>query len=145
MHFVLKINMCDYELFYKVLIKTLIYFVAENSPNWKRGQYTKFTWHAPMICRHQMETFSALLDLCVHRSPVNFPHKDQWREALFSLICAWTNGWVNNRDTGDLRRHHAHYDVTVMGIGTQSSQAVQKPACRFRQMQRVHVVRACLT
>ena len=25
------------------------------------------------------------------------------------------NGWVNNRETGDLRRHRAHYDVTVMG------------------------------
>ena len=51
----------------------------------------------------------------IHRSPVNFPHKGQWRGALmFSLICAWINGWVKNRDAGDLRRHHAHYDVTVM-------------------------------
>ena len=25
-----------------------------------------------------------------------------------------TNGWANNRDAGDLRLHHAHYDVTVM-------------------------------
>ena len=26
-------------------------------------------------------------------------HKGQWRGALvFSLICVWTNGWVNNRD-----------------------------------------------
>ena len=24
------------------------------------------------------------------------------------------NGWANNRDAGDLRRNHAHYDVTVM-------------------------------
>ena len=24
------------------------------------------------------------------------------------------NGWVNNREAGDLRRQHAHYDVTVM-------------------------------
>ena len=31
-----------------------------------------------------------------------------------SLICAWTNGWVNNRAAGDLKRHRAHYDVTVM-------------------------------
>ena len=23
-------------------------------------------------------------------------------------------GWVNNREVGDLRRHHAHYDVIVM-------------------------------
>ena len=51
----------------------------------------------------------------IHRSPVNSPHKGQWREALiFSLICAWINGWVNNRESGDLRRHRAHYDVTVM-------------------------------
>ena len=25
-----------------------------------------------------------------------------------------TNGWVNNRDAGELRRHRTHYDVTVM-------------------------------
>ena len=31
-----------------------------------------------------------------------------------SLICAWINGWVNNRNAGDLRPHRAHYDVTVM-------------------------------
>ena len=33
---------------------------------------------------------------------------------IFSLICAWTNGWANNRDAGDLRRHGAHYDVITM-------------------------------
>ena len=27
------------------------------------------------------------------------PHKGQWREAMmFSLICVWINGWVNNHD-----------------------------------------------
>ena len=26
----------------------------------------------------------------------------------------WINGSVNNREAGDLRRHRAHYDVTVM-------------------------------
>ena len=36
---------------------------------------------------------------------------------MFSLICAWTDGWANIRDAGDLRRHHAHYDVTVMRRG----------------------------
>ena len=64
-----------------------------------------------------METFSALLALCVgiHRTPVNSPHKDQWRGALmFSLILAWINSWVNNREAGDLRCHWTHYDVTVM-------------------------------
>ena len=51
----------------------------------------------------------------IHRSPVNSPHKGQWRGALmFSLICIWINGWVNNREAGDLRRYRAHYDVTEM-------------------------------
>ena len=51
----------------------------------------------------------------IHRSPVNSPHKGQWRGALiFSLICVWINGWVNNREGGNLRRYRAHYDVTVM-------------------------------
>ena len=49
------------------------------------------------------------------RSPVDSPHKGQWHAALtFSLIYPWTNGWANNRDADDLRRHRAHYDVTVM-------------------------------
>ena len=30
------------------------------------------------------------------------------------FICAWINGWVNNREAGDLRRHRVHYDVMVM-------------------------------
>ena len=51
----------------------------------------------------------------IHRSPVNSPHKDQWRGALMcSLICAWINGWVNNREAGDLRRHCTYNDVIVM-------------------------------
>ena len=51
----------------------------------------------------------------IHRSPVNFPHKGQWRGALtFSLIYARINDWVNNRGAGDLRRQHGHYDVIVM-------------------------------
>ena len=67
--------------------------------------------------RHQMEAFSALLALCEGNPLVTggSPHKGQWRRALmFSLISAWTNGWTNNRDPGDLRRCPARYDVTVM-------------------------------
>ena len=51
----------------------------------------------------------------IHRSPVNSPHKGQWRGGLmFSLICVQINGWVNNGEAGDLRCHCAHYDVIVM-------------------------------
>ena len=67
--------------------------------------------------RHQMETFFALLAICagIHRWSVNSPHIGQWRRALmFSLICARINGWVNNGEAGDFRRHRAHYDITLM-------------------------------
>ena len=51
----------------------------------------------------------------IHLSPVNSPHKGQWRGALmFTLICARINVWVNNREAGDLRRNRVHYDVIVM-------------------------------
>ena len=64
----------------------------------------------------------------IHRSPVNSPHKGQWRGALmFSLICAWTNSWANTGDVGDLRRHRAHYDVIVVaGVNSNNSQALQQ-------------------
>ena len=51
----------------------------------------------------------------IRQSPVNSPHKGQWRGALmFSLICASINDWVNNREAGDLRRCRARYDVIVI-------------------------------
>ena len=50
----------------------------------------------------------------IHRSPVNSPHKGQWRGALmFSWMWAETNGSANSRYAGDLRRHGAHYDFTA--------------------------------
>ena len=50
----------------------------------------------------------------IHRSPVNSPTKASDVELMFSLICTCINGWINNGDAGDLRRHHAHYQATVM-------------------------------
>ena len=51
----------------------------------------------------------------IHRSPLNYPYKGQWSGALmFSLICAWIHGRVNNGEAGDLRRNRAHYDIIVM-------------------------------
>ena len=41
----------------------------------------------------------------IHRSLVISPHKGQWCGALmFSWICTWLNGSVNNGEAGDLRR-----------------------------------------
>ena len=62
-----------------------------------------------------METFSALLALCEGNSPVTgeFPSQMSVTRS-FGVFCAWTNGWVNNRDASDLRRLCTHYDVTEM-------------------------------
>ena len=55
--------------------------------------------------RHQMEIFSALLAIT---------HTKASDEALkFPLICAGKNGWANNREACDLRRHCIHYYVIV--------------------------------
>ena len=67
--------------------------------------------------RHQKENFPRYWPSVwgIPRSPVNSPHKGQWQEALMlSLIYPWINGWVNNREAGDLRCHGTHYDVIVM-------------------------------
>ena len=68
--------------------------------------------------RHQKETFSALLAHCEGNSPVTgeFPSQRPVSDAQlwWFFTCVWTKGCANNRDAGDLRRHRAHYDVTLM-------------------------------
>ena len=64
-----------------------------------------------------METFSALLAICAGNSPVTGEFPSQWpvvRSIDIFFICAWINGWVNTGEAGDVRRHRAHHDVTVM-------------------------------
>ena len=79
--------------------------------------YQSVSKHDKTMMTSSNGDISALLAIGAGNSPVpvNSPHKGQWRGALaFSLICVWINGWVNIRETGDLRRYRAHYDVTVM-------------------------------
>ena len=64
---------------------------------------------------HQMKTFSALLAICAGNSQVTgeFPAQRPVTRSfgiIFDLHLS--NGWVNNRGAGDLRRHRAHYDIT---------------------------------
>ena len=94
----------------------------------RQQQHWKFVVIATYCCvptrnigiiwrRHQMETFSELLDLCAGNWLVTgeFPsQRPVTRSFDVFFICAWINDWVNNRDTGDLRRHRAHYYVNVM-------------------------------
>ena len=80
------------------------------------------TWEKTYYCQPHDDVikwkhFPRNWPLCAGNSPVpvNSAHKGQWRGALmFSLICVWINGLVNNREAGDLRRHRGHFDVNVM-------------------------------
>ena len=80
------------------------------------GKRFMMTFHDDVIKRKHFPRYWPFVR-GIHRSLVNSPHKGQWRGALmFSLICARINAWVNNGEAGDLRRHRAHYDVTVMSM-----------------------------
>ena len=69
----------------------------------------------------------------IHRSLVNSPHKCPWRGALmFSMICAWTKGWVNNRYAVELRHHRTHYNVTVIMVTSwYENGLLQRPLIRI--------------
>ena len=95
-------------ILYIILLRNYLepwsYYVGAGhlSPDWR-----------DVLCRFQ----SIWCDSCFGSAyrPVDSHHISQWRGTLmFSLICTWANSWANNRDTGDLRRHCIHYDVTVM-------------------------------
>ena len=82
--------------------------------HWHDGWYLYSYDHDDVIKRKYFPRYWPLVRR-IHRWPVNSPQKGQWSWALMlSFICAWINGWVNNGDAGDLSRHRAHYDVTVL-------------------------------
>ena len=61
--------------------------------------------------------FSALPVFCAANSPVTgeFPSQRPVTRSFDAFFDrAWINGWVNNREAGDLRRHPAHHGVNVM-------------------------------
>ena len=65
-----------------------------------------------------METFSALLAMFAGNSPVTgeFPTQRPVTQSFGVFFDLHPNKrlLINNREPGDLRRHHAHYDVIVM-------------------------------
>ena len=64
-----------------------------------------------------METFAALLALCAGNSPVpgEFPAQKPVTRS-FDIFCdlRLNKRLSKNREAGELRRHHAHYDVHCM-------------------------------
>ena len=69
------------------------------------------------LWRHCNDLFALYLICWLMKARSLLSHKGEWLGALmFSLICAWINGWVNNGEAGDFKRHRAHYDAIVMGM-----------------------------
>ena len=78
---------------------------------------TRHFWWEVTWWRDQMETFSTLLDLCAGNSPVTGEIPAQrpvTRSFDVFFVVRLNNGWVNNHEADDLRRHRAHHDVTVI-------------------------------
>ena len=75
-------------------------------------------WYWSMICsplwRHDRKTTVSLM---AGRRWI--PHTKASDAELWCFLWSapWINGWVNNREAGDLIRHRAHYDVVVMSSG----------------------------
>ena len=76
----------------------------------------------PMMTLSNGNIFCVTGHLCGEfTGPGDFPAQRQVTRSFdVSLICARINGWVNNGEAGDLRRHRAHYDVIVMPSGFDS-------------------------
>ena len=83
------------------------------------------SWTTPMMTSSN-GNFSALLALCKGNSQVTdgFPPQGPVIQSFDVFFDLWKNGSANNRDAGDLRRHRAHYDVTVMGCHNHWSRGI---------------------
>ena len=104
-------QMIQYYSFNVVLSSFLCVFCCDGAPT-DITRILQDSWW-----RHQMETFSASLALCEgNPQPTGgFPSQRPVTRSfgvLFDLHLKTLS--INNQDAGDLRRHHAHYDVTVM-------------------------------
>ena len=59
---------------------------------------------------------------------------------MFSLICAWINCWVSNREAGDFWRNRARYDVTVM-IHVNPARSIIQPTQNKVLQNRVNILK----
>ena len=111
----LNLCYCELAVFFVRWMKTIF------APLWliyfSQGDSAALIGHDDVINRKHFPRYWPFLR-GIHRSPVDFPHKGQWR---WYLNCIWTNGWANNRDAGDLRHHRAHYDVSVLAFRKEES------------------------
>ena len=77
-------------------------------------------WHfAHMMTSSNGNSIFRVTGLCAGNSPVTgeFPAQRPVAQSFAVFFdLRLNNGWVSNREAGDLRRHRAHYDVIVMAM-----------------------------
>ena len=89
-------------------LKPIIAWAADNN------DYRDYAASQGVRCwYHQMETFSALLAICAGNSPVTGECPTQ-RPVMRSFDVFFDLSPEQTVEAGDLRCHHAHYDITVL-------------------------------
>ena len=86
-----------------------------------KNNYTDEIWYLPLVMMTPSNgnIFRVTGSLCGKFTGYRWIPLTKASDAevwCFFFICAWINGWVRNRDAGDLRRHRAHSDVIVMVV-----------------------------
>ena len=79
--------------------------------------WTFFKWWVIMMTLLSGNIFRVTRHLCGEFTGYRWiPRTKASDEELWCFLWSapWINGWVNNREAGDLRRRRAHYDVIVM-------------------------------
>ena len=102
-----RINACP-----PISCKHVQFILLNLYPILKYG-FVKYVPHADIIkWKHIPRYWSFVRG--IHRHRWISAQRPVTRSFDIFLIFTWFNGWVNNREDGDLRRHSAHYDVILM-------------------------------
>ena len=81
--------------------------VRDCNTEWTKHRLTSPLWGEPTCARWIPMMTSSNGNIFRVTGPLRGP-------LIFSLICAWINGWVYNRGAGDLRCYLSYYDVIEM-------------------------------
>ena len=111
-----KINRVPHKNTYHWTLSGIGVSIDSDSDNCPSSDFYFLGGYVQCTC-HQMQTISALLAKCAGISPLTdeFPaQKSVTRSYAVLFELRRNNGWINNRETDDLRCHRTQYDVTVM-------------------------------
>ena len=112
-------------------IRLLIHTEIEVHPCWYNGPHIlkNFEW---ILIKYRSDTFVSvdvlLCNWCRPKGMLTSSNgnifritgnlcREFTRALMFSLICTWTNVWINNGEAGDLRHHCAHHVMGLWNLG----------------------------